>query len=110
MQTRSSEILTWPYQSTDVFVNPLVRVSYTTAAHNAQNSISQLVMERVLGRFVALVFDVRDWWVRSRLARYTEERNAKIREWEKNGGEGEVGMYCLIDEMQLLTPWGWAHI
>jgi hypothetical protein len=113
MQAHWSDVLTGTnvrYKSADVFVNPLVRVSYTTVAHNAQNSISQLFRERIFGHFVALAFDIRDWWVRSRLNAHAAERRAKIHEWEETTGEKEVGEYCLIDQMQLLTPWGWAHI
>jgi hypothetical protein len=98
------------YPSTKVFVNPLVRVSYTNGASIAQFSLIELFMERFVGPFVAIAYDIRDWWVQCRLAQHKGERREKIRDWERKTGGEEVGTYCLIDQLQLLTPWGWAHV
>ena len=95
---------------TQTFVNTLVRVSYTKAAYEAQNSLLQKFMEQVMGHFNAWAYDIRDWWVQYRLARHLAERTAKITEWESISGQKEVGEFCLTDQLQLLTPWGWAHI
>lgn len=92
------------------YLNTLVRVSYNAASFAAQNSVFQIFMERVVGHFVAWAYDFRDWWVQCRLARHSAERREKIRDWERMTGEREVGEYCLNDQMQLLTPWGWAHV
>jgi hypothetical protein len=67
-------------------------------------------MERFVGPFVAIAYDIRDWWVHGRLRQHEAERRGKIREWERETGGKEVGDYCLNDELQLLTPWGWAHV
>jgi Cryptococcal mannosyltransferase 1 len=91
------------------YLNTLVRVSYTASAFAAQNSIFQIFMERVVGYIVAWAYDIRDWCVQCRLARHSAERKEKIRGWERITGEREVGEYCLNDQMQLLTPSGWAH-
>lgn len=93
-----------------IFVNPLVRVSYTSAARDSQNSIFELFLERIIGPFVAMAYDIRDWWVSCRLATHRAERDEKVREWERGSGETEGGEFCLNDQMQLLTPWGWAHV
>ena len=68
------------------------------------------VMERVIGPFVASVCDLRDWWLQRRLARFKAERREKVQKWERISGKQEVGEYCLIDQMQLLTPRGWVHV
>lgn len=99
-----------PTPQTQTFLNPLVRVSYTQPAFATQNSIRQMFLERVVGPFVALAYDIRDWWVRTRIQGHFAARREKVREWERRTGEREVGDYCLIDQMQLLTPWGWAHV
>jgi hypothetical protein len=96
--------------SNQVFLNPLVRVSYTPAASKAQTSILQLVIERVTARYVGIAYDIRDWWVRRKLVKDRTERAEKVRKWEQETGEKGVGEVCLIDQMQLLTPNGWAHI
>ena len=92
------------------FLNPLVRVSYTPSAFESQNSILQMFLERIIGPLVAIAYDVRDWCLRSRIQGYFAARREKVREWERATGKEEVGDYCLIDQMQLLTPWGWAHV
>jgi hypothetical protein len=93
-----------------VFVNPLVRISYTPAAHDAQNSFGQAIRERLLGQFIAWAYDIRDFCLGFRLNWYVKRRRENIRNWEKKHGQEEVGGFCLIDQMQILTPWGWAHI
>lgn len=93
-----------------VYVNPLVKVSYIPSASSAQNSIAQLFIERIVGPFVAIIYDIRGWWVQCKLAQHSSQRKAKIMEWERNTGRKELGEYCLIDRLQLLTPWGWTHV
>jgi hypothetical protein len=85
-------------------------VAYTKSAYNAQNSIFQVFIEKITGPIVALGYDIRDWWSQCQLARYAAERREKIRQWERRTGLEEIGAYCLIDNLQLLTPWGWAHV
>jgi hypothetical protein len=85
-------------------------VSYTASAFASQNSVFQIFMERVVGYFVAWTYDFRDWLIQCRLAAHLAKRREKIREWERITGEHEVGEHCLLDQMQLLTPSGWAHV
>jgi hypothetical protein len=96
--------------SAQTFVNPLVRVSYTESAYHSRNSVFQLFIEKVTGPIVALGYDIRNWWFQCQLAQHAAQRREKIRQWEKNTGQEEVGDYCLIDRLQLLTPWGWAKV
>jgi len=85
-------------------------VAYTAAARASQNSLFELFLERVIGPFVAVAYDIRDWWVSGRLAAHGAQREEKVREWERRTGQREAGEFCLNDQMQLLTPWGWAHV
>jgi hypothetical protein len=94
----------------ETFLNPLVRVSYTRSAWETQNSVQQMFLERVVGPIVAIGYDVRDWWVGKRIRAHFAARREKVREWERRTGRKEIGDYCLVDQMQLLTPWGWAHV
>ena len=96
--------------SHQIYLNPLVRASYTRSACSAQNSVVQLFMERVIGPLVASVCDLRAWLLQRRLAQFKAERREKVRKWERITGKQEVGEHCLIDQMQLLTPWGWVHV
>ena len=98
------------YSALPTYVNPLIRVSYTENAYGAQSSAIEMFLERVVGWFVAIGYDFRDWWVQCRLANHAAQRKLKIKEWEKMSGQQEVGTFCLNDQMQLLTPWGWAHV
>jgi hypothetical protein len=99
-----------PQSSFQIFVNPLVRVSYTKTAHNLQNSVLPLFLETVGGQFVALIYDIRDWLFSHQLARYKAEREEKVREWERTSGQKEIGEYCLTDNLQILTPQGWEIV
>ena len=67
-------------------------------------------MERVVGIFVAWAYDIRDWWLQCKLAKHATERREKIKKWTRMTGMEEVGEHCLIDQLQLLTPWGWSHV
>ena len=99
-----------PNSPGETYLNPLVRVSYTSGAYRTQNSVSQIFLERIVGHFVAWAYDIRDWWAQCRLAQRAAERRMKVREWEQMTGLKEVGEHCLDDRLQLLTPWGWAHV
>ena len=93
-----------------IFINSLVKVSYTKAAHKSQDTIGQVFMEKFMGGIIALAYDVRNIFYHHRLARYTRERHKKVMEWENETGMREIGEFCLEDQMQVLTPWGWAHV
>ena len=67
-------------------------------------------MERVVGHFVAWAYDIRDWLLQGRLVRHAAERREKVRKWTEMTGMEEVGEYCLLDQLQLLTPLGWEHV
>lgn len=70
----------------------------------------EFFIERIVGPFVALAYDIRDWWFQCHFAKQAAERREKIREWERKTRLEEVGTYCLIDRMQILTPRGWVHV
>ncbi|EFQ29377.1 hypothetical protein CGRA01v4_05130 [Colletotrichum graminicola] len=98
-------------ESLGVFLNPRVRVGYSTGAyewaHPRDAGDSWLSLWRiVVGTWEArvrrlLTSDrVKEWVVRKRLA-----------EWEAEGdGREEKGVHCLINEGQVLVYNGWAHV
>jgi hypothetical protein len=94
----------------ETYLNLLVRVAYTNSAYKSQNSATEIFIERVVGHFVAWAYDIREWLVQGRLARHAAERREKVRKWTEMTGMEEVGEYCLLDQLQLLTPLGWEHI
>jgi hypothetical protein len=98
------------YSSKQTFINSLVRVSYTKAAHKSQDTISQIFIEKFMGGIVAFAYDIRNIFYRHRLAKYVRDRHEKVLAWEGQTGLKEEGEFCLEDQMQVLTPWGWAHV
>lgn len=93
----------------ETFLNPRVRVGYHGSAYDAVHPVTKwlspwqifkgLWANRVLRWMTTDAF--KEWRVRSR-----------VRRWEESDGYGESlepGEFCLINEMHVLKPWGWAH-
>jgi len=91
-----------------VFLNPLAKVGYTSAAYDAVHSpsadLSLLGMymgvwkNRVLRWTVTPMF--KEWVVTDRISMWKK----------KNPEEDERAWFCLINEMQVLIKKGWRHV
>jgi hypothetical protein len=86
MQNNWSNALNSRYRAMGVFVNLI------STTRDAQNSFSQVIKERVLGQFVAWIYDVRDLCLSFRLNDSIKRRKENIRNWEKKHGEEERGI------------------
>ncbi|KAK3723765.1 hypothetical protein LTR37_001646 [Vermiconidia calcicola] len=89
-----------------VWLNPRVRVGYDDVAYRAVNQVPWPSSSQI----------VRGIWT-NRLLRwlstaYFRERKMadRVAEWQQGSNEEEVGAMCLVDEMQVLMPNGWAHV
>lgn len=90
-----------------VYLNPRVRVGYNVEAYEATHATSSWVS----------TWDIfRGLWV-NRIKRWTTysfdtwTAESRIRKWKKEDGmNNEPGVYCLINEMQVLVENGWAHV
>ncbi|KAK2589812.1 hypothetical protein QQS21_012515 [Conoideocrella luteorostrata] len=90
-----------------VYLNPRVRVGYNSAAYEATHPTGSWVSTWEI--FTGI-------W-RNRLKRWTSVKfegvvvRSRIGRWEKeNEGQHEPGVFCLINEMQVLAHNGWAHV
>jgi hypothetical protein len=91
-----------------VYLNPLVRVGYSGPAYVAVNPvvnwltprrILQGLWENRLRRWTSLA------WIKERIVR------SRISRWVALSGKNrEPGSYCVINEMQILHPYGWYHV
>lgn len=91
-----------------VFLNPLVRVGYSGPAYTSVNPIvNWLSARRILQ---GLWYNrLRRWttssWLKERVV------SKRIARWVATSKENwEPGHFCIIDEMQILHPWGWGHV
>lgn len=90
-----------------VFLNPRVRVGYSPAAYEAMHPA---------GSWVSALDIFKGIW-RNRVKRWTSVRfegivvQSRLQRWrrEKKGNQ-EPGVFCLINEMQVLVHNGWAHV
>ena len=91
-----------------LWLNPNVRVGYNEEAYSSIHhepswlSLSEItygLWENRLRRWLSTA------WLRNRAVR--RRLSAWLRESEQNT---EPGMHCLINEMQVLVPNGWAHV
>ncbi|KAJ5104802.1 hypothetical protein NUU61_002149 [Penicillium alfredii] len=90
-----------------VYLNPLVRVGYNGAAYDAVHPTRNWLSARRI---------LQGLWI-NRLRRWTttvwfKERTVRNRvaRWMALGDRNrEPGLFCVINEMQLLRPLGWAH-
>jgi hypothetical protein len=91
-----------------VYVNPLVRVGYSGPAYVAVNPIINWLSPRTI---------LQGLWT-NRLRRWTsspwlKERTVsnRVAQWAALSDENrEPGQFCIINEMQILHPWGWGHV
>lgn len=91
-----------------VYLNPLVRVGYNTAAYVAVNPILNWLTPRAI---------LQGLWL-NRIRRWTtfpsfRDRpiNNQIARWANLSPENrERGEFCVINEMQVLDPRGWYHV
>lgn len=101
-----------------VWLNPNVRVGYNIAAYEAVNPAGGDFYPHGWERVRAVWRNRRQRlyeWADSSVKRYMIR--SKVKAWEKkegsgNGGVvvGERGLDCLVNEMQVLTANGWAHV
>lgn len=91
-----------------VWLNPDVRVGYSPEAYAAVHSGSSWpgTVERISGVWANRV---RRWFSTPTLKVSTI--NSRLKKWA-NGNPDilEPGIYCLINEMQVLIENGWAHV
>ncbi|KAB8303390.1 hypothetical protein EYC80_004819 [Monilinia laxa] len=98
-----------------IFVNPNVRVAYKRDIYDVVNSPEGWPGKReaIWGVWRVRVGWVKEWWwgwvERQRVRRRVD---AWIGEGREGGGEKreEVGVECLINEMQVLYQSGWKHL
>ncbi|OAA48748.1 glycosyltransferase family 69 protein [Metarhizium rileyi] len=90
-----------------VFLNPRVRVGYNPAAYDATHPAGSWVSTWEI--FTGI-------W-KNRLKRWTSVTfegmvvRSRVRHWENEAsGNREPGVFCLINEMQVLAHNGWAHV
>ncbi|PLB53630.1 hypothetical protein P170DRAFT_371759 [Aspergillus steynii IBT 23096] len=89
-----------------VYLNPRVRVGYHGAAYDAVHPGEQWLTSWKI--WAGLWSNrLRRWGSVNRSRRETQKR---VVSWEREHGQEERGAFCLIDEMQVLRPWGWAHV
>ncbi|KAJ5573545.1 uncharacterized protein N7459_007972 [Penicillium hispanicum] len=91
-----------------IYLNPLVRVGYSSPAYVAVNPIVNWLSPRTILQGL-WVNRIRRWttttWFEDRYVRNRVSRWAAL---DKNNYEpGEV---CIVNEMQVLHPWGWVHV
>lgn len=91
-----------------VYVNPLVRVGYSGPAYVAVNPIINWLSPRTI---------LQGLWT-NRLRRWTSSSwlkektvSNRVARWATLAdGNREPGQFCVINEMQVLHPWGWGHV
>ncbi|KAJ5947846.1 CAZyme family GT69 [Penicillium verhagenii] len=91
-----------------VFMNPLVRVGYSGPAYTAVNPTAKWLSARAILQGL-WVNRLRRWttttWLKDKVVQYRMDR------WSLLSPENrEPGKSCVINEMQVLHPWGWDHI
>lgn len=91
-----------------VFVNSFVRVGYNKPAYDAMNGIrGELSLFGYL--YGAWANRILRWstteWFKKRVVK------RRLDQWQSlHGTQGETGVNCLINEMQVLVGNGWAHV
>jgi hypothetical protein len=102
-----------------VLLNPNVRVGYNGPAYETVNpgrgswlSSSEILVglwKARIWRWVTTTY-FKDSVVDRRLRAWEKESIARYWENEHNTQHYEPGRHCLINEMQVLVPNGWAHV
>jgi hypothetical protein len=94
---------------TGVFVNPRVRVGYSGSAYNAVNPQDRSWLSN--WKILTGIWGnrVHRWSTTSMIKDWVMSR--RLKSWAASGhGSQEKGTSCLINEMQVLTEGGWAHV
>lgn len=95
-------------QSHGVWLNPNVRVGYSSEAYAAVKSASvwPSMSQSLMG-----IWSNRLWrWTTSTKIK-TMRISSRLNSWFKGGADrSEPGKFCLINEMQVLIENGWAHV
>lgn len=95
-------------QSHGVWLNPNVRVGYSSEAYAAVKSASvwPSMSQSLMG-----IWSNRLWrWTTSTKIK-TMRISSRLNSWFKVGADrSEPGKFCLINEMQVLIENGWAHV
>lgn len=91
-----------------IYLNPLVRVGYSGSAYVAVNPVTKWLSPWPIIRGL-WVNRIRRWtttpWFKDRFVRNQVSR------WEAlDRTNYEPGQVCIVNEMQVLHPWGWYHI
>ena len=91
-----------------VYLNPLVRVGYSGPAYTATHPmINWLSVKRILQGL--WVNRLRRWGITTWLKEAVVRR--RIESWRVLGARNEErGGICIINEMQILHRYGWAHV
>ena len=94
--------------SRGVWLNPQVRVGYNAEAYTA---VHQYRAWPPTSEILKGIWINRFWrWITPTLAKDWKIRR-RLQKWKKqNPKESEPGVNCLINEMQVLVPNGWAHV
>ncbi|CAK3863263.1 Hypothetical predicted protein [Lecanosticta acicola] len=93
-----------------VWLNPNVRVGYGEEAYKAMN---RKYTSSWLSSFQIIYGTWENRILRWTTAPWLKERSVhqKLKEWEERSPENsEPGPFCLVNEMQVLTWNGWAHL
>ncbi|EEH50429.1 uncharacterized protein PADG_06508 [Paracoccidioides brasiliensis Pb18] len=94
--------------SKGVWLNPRVRVGYNLVAYEAARAFPSK-REAIVGWWKGLFASLLDLpWQSADIAK-------RVRHWQRKGvgdskSNKEVGIPCLIDEMQVIVYNGWAHL
>ncbi|KAF6238626.1 hypothetical protein HO173_003132 [Letharia columbiana] len=95
-------------QSHGVWLNPNVRVGYSPEAYAAVKSALAWpsMYQSLLG-----IWSNRLWrWTTSTKMK-SVRITSRLKSWSEDGADrSEPGMFCLINEMQVLIENGWAHV
>jgi hypothetical protein len=91
-----------------VYLNPKVRVGYNQHAYDMVHSAPSWLSSYQI--FVGLWSNrLRRWVTTQWFKQYVIQR--RLSKWEKQNQENvEPGVFCLINEMQVLVHNGWAHV
>lgn len=90
-----------------VYINPRVRVGYNPPAYEATHSPSSWVTATEI--FIGLWKNRLKRWTRISFEGWVVQ--SRVAEWQKQDmSNNEPGVFCLINEMQVLVENGWAHV
>ncbi|KAF1974483.1 putative polysaccharide export protein [Bimuria novae-zelandiae CBS 107.79] len=95
-------------RSKGVFVNPRVRVGYTSEAYEAMRN-GEVTLSSIIIGLRLWENRIRRWTTTPMLK--TRAVASRLQRWyEDDPTNEEPGGFCLINEMQVLRKIGWAHV